>query len=585
MWLLFFAAACEPAGQTRQSAPGDTAPPAVPVDADHDGVAAEEDCDDTDGNVFPGAPEVCDGVDQDCDGAADEGVPNDGSGCADPGWPVLPDVVGTIQVTLATADVDNAQTDDPVGVCLGEWCAELDLQEWDDRERGKLDVHTFEDVGVSRADLDGFRVYVGSGTDRWQPAGFAVTFDGEGVYSRLPEALFLGTEGGDEVEEWTDDLGVHDDTIWPDVLTHGPMNGAVFAEGARVWFRTDRTRRVELRVAATADALATAPAVAVRYPGPHADFTEVVEVYGLGDHQEWAYSLVVDGVAHGPYTLVSGPADGAPGVRRVAFGSCTKDDAQPLFAAIRDAEPDVFLFVGDNHYANSDDLGGLRQWYRWAHERDERAELLREAAIYATWDDHDYVGNDTDGSAPGKEDALRAFGDYWANGALGLADAPGVYTAHTFGDLGIWLLDDRYWRGTDDSITGAAQEAWLLDSITTSTATFKLVVSGSQFNLDGTADSWREFPEAQARVVEALAAVGGVVFLSGDIHTSELVPVPGGAYAIPEFTSSPLAYNGVGKVIYLDVDTTVADPTLVARIVDLAGDELDRWELLRSELE
>jgi len=583
MWLLFLAA-CDSGSQTQHAAPGDTTP-APPVDDDGDGVPVEDDCDDADGAVFPGAPEVCDGVDQDCDGVADDGVPGDGAGCRDPGWPALSDTVQTIQVTVATADVADAETDDPFGVCLGQWCAALDLQEWNDRERGKLDVHTFEDVGVARADLDGFRIYVGSGTDRLQPAGFAVSFDGEGVYSRVPDGVYLGTEGGAEVAEWSEPLGVYDDTIWPAALTHGPMNGAAFAEGARVWFRTDRTRRVELRVAATADALATAPAVAVRYPGPDADFTEVVEVYGLGDHQEWAYSLVVDGVVHGPYTLVSGPADGAPGVRRVAFGSCTKDDEQPLFAAIREAEPDLFLFVGDNHYANSDDLGGLRQWYRWAHERDERAELLREAAIYATWDDHDYVGNDTDGSAAGKASALRAFGDYWANGELGLADVPGVFSAHTFGDVAIWLLDDRYWRGTDDSVLGAPQEAWLLESVAASEATFKLVVSGSQWNLDGHADSWAAFPDAQARVVDALSAVPGVLLLSGDIHTSELVEVPAAGYTLPELTSSPLAYNDVGKVIYLDIDTTVPDPTLLARIVDLDGVELDRWELLRSELE
>ncbi len=44
------------------------------VDADGDGTAACEDCDDDDDASYPGAAEVCDGVDQDCDGAADDGV-------------------------------------------------------------------------------------------------------------------------------------------------------------------------------------------------------------------------------------------------------------------------------------------------------------------------------------------------------------------------------------------------------------------------------------------------------------------------------------------------------------------------------
>lgn len=46
---------------------------AVPViDADGDGVEEAEDCDDGDPAVFPGADEVCDGVDQDCDDLVDE---------------------------------------------------------------------------------------------------------------------------------------------------------------------------------------------------------------------------------------------------------------------------------------------------------------------------------------------------------------------------------------------------------------------------------------------------------------------------------------------------------------------------------
>jgi len=44
------------------------------VDADNDGVMSDEDCDDLDASVYPGALEVCDGVDNDCDDETDEGV-------------------------------------------------------------------------------------------------------------------------------------------------------------------------------------------------------------------------------------------------------------------------------------------------------------------------------------------------------------------------------------------------------------------------------------------------------------------------------------------------------------------------------
>jgi len=43
-----------------------------PVDADGDGVPAKWDCDDTDPTVSPWEPDVCNGVDDNCDGAVDE---------------------------------------------------------------------------------------------------------------------------------------------------------------------------------------------------------------------------------------------------------------------------------------------------------------------------------------------------------------------------------------------------------------------------------------------------------------------------------------------------------------------------------
>ena len=65
------------AGDPEAPTPEDPTPePATPTppDADGDGWRAHLDCDDADPLVWPGAPELCDGVDNDCDEAVDEDV-------------------------------------------------------------------------------------------------------------------------------------------------------------------------------------------------------------------------------------------------------------------------------------------------------------------------------------------------------------------------------------------------------------------------------------------------------------------------------------------------------------------------------
>ena len=57
------------------------------MDADQDGYSSDVDCDDADGTVHPNADERCDGIDNNCDGMADE-------------W-------GAIDGTLYYADVDK----------------------------------------------------------------------------------------------------------------------------------------------------------------------------------------------------------------------------------------------------------------------------------------------------------------------------------------------------------------------------------------------------------------------------------------------------------------------------------------------
>jgi len=144
---------------------GDAAVTTEDCDPDEGWVADASDCNDADAAIFPGAAEVCDGVDQDCDGEVDEGVLStwyadaDGDGFGDaavaieacesgPGW------------VADTGDCDDANSAIHPGA--DELCNGYDDDcDWlvDDGDPGVLDPATWY------ADADG---------DGWGDAGRSV---------------------------------------------------------------------------------------------------------------------------------------------------------------------------------------------------------------------------------------------------------------------------------------------------------------------------------------------------------------------------------------------------------------------------
>ena len=120
-------------------------------------VGAAGDCDDTDDSVFPGAVEVCNGADDDCNGDIDEGVTldlwqdSDGDGFGDPeaGFVACEVTEGAVDNALDCNDNNDAVHPDAVEVCNEE----------DDNCNGDVD----EGVTVTfYADTDG---------DGWGDAG------------------------------------------------------------------------------------------------------------------------------------------------------------------------------------------------------------------------------------------------------------------------------------------------------------------------------------------------------------------------------------------------------------------------------
>ena len=81
-------------------------------------------------------------------------------------------------------------------------------------------------------------------------------------------------------------------------------------------------------------------------------------------------------------------------LQEIVFGSCLDRTEHPMLDRTLTLPMDLFIFTGDNVYADTMDMSVMRQDYdRLKHSRFFRG-VRDKAPVLATWDDHDYGVND-----------------------------------------------------------------------------------------------------------------------------------------------------------------------------------------------
>jgi alkaline phosphatase D len=259
---------------------------------------------------------------------------------------------------------------------------------------------------------------------------------------------------------------------------------------------------------------------------------------------------------------------------RIAFGSCANHNAaQPIWDAVLAAKPDLFIFAGDNIYADTKDMQVMREKYAMLGAKPGYQKLLETTPVLATWDDHDYGVNDGGATYPKREESAQIMLDFFGVPADSVRRKRlGVYGARVYGPQGrrvqVILLDTRTFKSPqrkstltaaekkhanlvgwyvpnndpDSTILGTDQWAWLAEQLR-QPAEWRLVVSSIQVVADEKGmESWGNFPHERKRLDDLIAttAATGVLFLSGDVHFSEVSLSRGGPYPLYDFTSSGL---------------------------------------------
>ncbi len=298
-------------------------------------------------------------------------------------------------------------------------------------------------------------------------------------------------------------------------------------------------------------------------------------------------------------------------ITRIAFGSCNRQSVdQPLWSPIQAATPDLWVWLGDNIYADTDNMAAMDSMYAVQKQQPGYRTLRQQTRVLGTWDDHDYGANDAGRTYPKRDSSQQLLLDF--------LDVPeddprrtrtGVYSSHVFGPPGrrvkVILLDTRYHRDplTRDPLSdqryfpnptgdllGEDQWNWLERELTQSDAQIHLLGTSIQAVAEQhNWEKWANFPEAHQRLYDLIdrSDAPGVLLLSGDRHIAELSRHDDAIdYPLYDLTSSGLTHyaspgeeanrHRVGSMItalhygLLTIDWD-ADPTTIR--MEIRGEE------------
>ncbi len=325
-------------------------------------------------------------------------------------------------------------------------------------------------------------------------------------------------------------------------------------------------------------------------------------------------------------------ADPARPLQRVAFGSCAhQDKPQPIWETVVAAKPDLFLLLGDNVYGDTQDMAVLKAKYDKFAAEPGYQKLLKTCPVLATWDDHDFGGNDAGGDYPKRVESQQLFLDFLGEPKDSpRRKRPGVYHAKVFGPddrrVQVILLDTRYFRSplkrrpgfvpgegpyvanTDPKTTLLGEEQWKwLEEQLRVPARLRLLCSSVQVVAEDHGwEKWMNFPHERERLYKLIrdSKAGGVVVLSGDRHLAELSMMDGGVgYPLYDLTASGLNQaskrwrkqevnrHRVATMNFGDhfglvtVDWDKEDPVVALQIRDEAGDVTLQQKLTLSVLQ
>lgn len=262
------------------------------------------------------------------------------------------------------------------------------------------------------------------------------------------------------------------------------------------------------------------------------------------------------------------PTSSVPTLNRIAIGSCSHEyDDDQMWNQVSEQDPDLYVWLGDIIYGDSEDMSVLQAKYDQQKSRESYQKMIAKVPVTGIWDDHDFGKNDGGKGWKMKDESKKLLFNFLEiSDTAAVRDRAGIYRSQVFGPEGkqvkLILLDTRYFRdkqvkdpdparkymATEGSILGEDQWNWLKDELSSSTAQIHIIASGIQIlPQDHGYEKWDNFPAERTKLIDLITVlnVKKPLLISGDRHISEVsrLDVDGLNDPIVEFTSSGLTHS------------------------------------------
>jgi len=328
----------------------------------------------------------------------------------------------------------------------------------------------------------------------------------------------------------------------------GRWVGAVTRTRVTVALRTVNAAAARLHVFSDPD-LRDHVADSEREPTGGDGFVKLV-VDGLSSGTQYYYSVGLEGVRSGRIgSFRTGPAGAADFT--FGFASCCAQPDSTTFSAIRSHDPDFFLHIGDLHYGDiaRNDVDAFRAEYATALAATHQGPFYANVPTLYTWSDHDFGGNNSNGTSGSRPAARAAYHQCVPSHQLP-SPTGGIYQTFRYGRVRFISTDNRSFKSprtaVDDgekTVLGAEQKRWFKHTIRDATEPVIIWINEIPWISPEVehSDRWGGYKTERDELARFIAGSGkNVAIVSGDLHALAADDGTHSAGGIPIFQAAPL---------------------------------------------